>query len=73
MRRRDHVPRCAASPARERRAHRKIGIIGNGNVGSRLAALFTAAGHEVPVGSGSLATSADDAARFGDVVVLAIH
>lgn len=66
----------------------KIGIIGAGKIGSTLARLLTAAGHEVALansrGPGSLqslvrelgprahAMSVDDAARFGDIVVLAV-
>jgi predicted dinucleotide-binding enzyme len=66
----------------------RIGIIGAGNVGSTLARLFVRAGHDVAVansrGSGTLrdleneigehghAVTAAEAARDGDVVVLAV-
>jgi predicted dinucleotide-binding enzyme len=66
----------------------KIGIIGAGMIGSTLARLFTAAGHDVAVsnsrgpaslkslidelGSHGRALDVDAAARFGDVVVLAV-
>ncbi|HKD81912.1 MAG TPA: NADPH-dependent F420 reductase [Candidatus Angelobacter sp.] len=66
----------------------KIGILGAGNIGAAAARLFIAAGHEVAVsnsrGPGSLqalarelgdhahAMTIDDAARFGDVVLLAV-
>ena len=66
----------------------KIGIIGAGNIGATAARLFVNAGHEVALsnsrggeglenviaglkGKGT-ATSIKDAARFGDVVLLAI-
>lgn len=65
----------------------KIGIIGSGNIGGTLARLFTRAGHEVTLansrGAQSLAdfvrelgphahaAGTDDAARFGEVVILA--
>jgi 8-hydroxy-5-deazaflavin:NADPH oxidoreductase len=66
----------------------KIGILGAGNIGAVAARLFVAAGHEVAVsnsrGAESLkdlvhelgprahAMSIDEAARFGDVVLLAV-
>lgn len=65
----------------------KIGIIGSGNIGGTVARLFTNAGHEVALansrGPASLAPlieelgpraramSVNDAAKFGDVVLLA--
>lgn len=66
----------------------KIGILGAGNIGATAARLFVAAGHEVAVsnsrGAESLrelvselgprahAMTIDDAARFGDVILLAV-
>lgn len=66
----------------------KIGILGSGNIGAAAARLFTAAGHEVAVsnsrgpeslrdlvrelGPGAHAMTIDDAARFGEVVLLAV-
>ncbi|MEM7378125.1 MAG: NAD(P)-binding domain-containing protein [Pseudomonadota bacterium] len=50
-----------------------IGILGGGNVGSRLATLCRNAGHDVVVGSRRGDTPLAAAARHGDVVVLAIH
>lgn len=66
----------------------KIGIIGSGNIGATAATLFARAGHEVAVsnsrggeglealvselGEKSRATSTEDAARFGEVVLVAI-
>lgn len=47
----------------------RIGIIGAGQLGSKLEALFTAAGHEVRAGG---RTAARDAAAHGEIVVLAI-
>lgn len=65
----------------------KIGIIGSGNIGGTLARLFTRAGHEVTLansrgpqsladlvrelGPQAHAAGTDDAARFGEVVILA--
>jgi predicted dinucleotide-binding enzyme len=65
-----------------------IGIIGSGHIGGTLARLFTAAGHDVviansrgpdtlaglvdEVGGGLRAATVDEAARFGEVVVVAI-
>jgi 8-hydroxy-5-deazaflavin:NADPH oxidoreductase len=54
-----------------------IGIIGSGNVGSALHALFRAAGHEVRVGSraptaAQATVSVLDAVKQSDVVVLAL-
>jgi predicted dinucleotide-binding enzyme len=52
----------------------KIGIIGSGNVGSRLAALISSAGHDVVVGSrSSPELKAIDAVKHGEIVILAIH
>jgi predicted dinucleotide-binding enzyme len=66
----------------------KIGIIGAGHIGSTLARHFAAAGHEVAIGNSrgpetlrelarelgptARAMTADDAARFGELVVVAI-
>lgn len=66
----------------------KIGILGAGNIGATAARLFIAAGHEVAVsnsrgpdslkdlvrelGPRALAMTIDDAARFGEVVLLAV-
>jgi len=66
----------------------KIGILGSGNIGAAAARLFVAAGHEVALsnsrgpeslraligelGSHAHAMTIDDAARFGDVVLLAV-
>jgi 8-hydroxy-5-deazaflavin:NADPH oxidoreductase len=65
-----------------------IGIIGSGHIGGTLARLFTAAGHDVviansrgpdtldglvdEVGGGLRAATVDEAARSGEVVVVAI-
>jgi predicted dinucleotide-binding enzyme len=65
-----------------------IGIIGSGHIGGTLARLFTAAGHDVviansrgpdtlaglvdEVGGGVRAATVDEAARVGEVVVVAI-
>jgi hypothetical protein len=65
----------------------RIGIIGSGSIGSTLARLWTNAGHEIAIANsrgpdslgelvGSLgplahAMSVEDAARFGEIVVLA--
>jgi 8-hydroxy-5-deazaflavin:NADPH oxidoreductase len=66
----------------------KIGIIGAGKIGSTLAGLFVAAGHQVAIsnsrgpdtladlvaqlGGGAQAMTAADAADFGDVVVVSV-
>ena len=66
----------------------KIGIIGAGNIGATVARLFINAGHEVAVsnsrgpaslqplvkelGAKAHAASKDDAARFGEIVLLAV-
>src|SRR5436309_10668083 len=66
----------------------KIGIIGSGNIGATVAQLFARAGHEVAIsnsrgpeslkelvaelGEKAHAATVEDAARFGDVVLLAI-
>lgn len=53
----------------------KIGIIGNGSVGTRLAALMREAGHDVVVGQRTASEAEpgyEDAARHGQIVVLAI-
>src|SRR5438128_4222623 len=66
----------------------KIGIIGSGNIGANMARLFARAGHEVALsnsrggeGLGTLAaelgakanaTTIENAANFGDVILIAI-
>ena len=66
----------------------RIGIVGSGHIGGTLAELFVKAGHEVAVsnsrgpdsladlvrrlGPAARATTVDQAAGFGDVVVVAI-
>src|SRR5690348_9926164 len=66
----------------------KIGILGAGNIGATAARLFIAAGHEIAVsnsrgpeslkdlarelGSRAQAMTIDDAARFGEMVLLAV-
>jgi predicted dinucleotide-binding enzyme len=66
----------------------KIGIIGSGNIGATCARLFVSAGHEVALsnsrggegledlvaelGSKAHATTIKDAARFGDMILVAI-
>ncbi|HEV7768862.1 MAG TPA: NAD(P)-binding domain-containing protein [Thermoanaerobaculia bacterium] len=66
----------------------KIGIIGAGHIGGTLAKLFIDAGHEIaisnsrgpdtlrdliaPLGTSAHAATPEEAARFGEVVVLAI-
>jgi predicted dinucleotide-binding enzyme len=66
----------------------KIGIIGSGNIGATAAKLFVRAGHEVAIsnsrggvglealtaelGGGARATNIEEAARFGEVVLVAI-
>ena len=66
----------------------KIGIIGSGNIGANAARLFVRAGHEVvlsnsrggqglealvaELGGSATATTIEEAARFGEVVLIAI-
>lgn len=66
----------------------RIGVIGAGQIGGTLAKLFVGAGHEVAVsnsrgtetlaslveelGGRAQATTAEDAARFGEVVVVSV-
>jgi predicted dinucleotide-binding enzyme len=66
----------------------KIAVIGSGQIGSTAARLFVAAGHEVAIanrrgpesleplaqelGGAVHAATVDDAARFGEVVLVAI-
>jgi len=66
----------------------KIGIVGSGNIGANAARLFVRAGHEVALsnsrggqglealveelGDRSHATTIEDAAKFGEVVLIAI-
>ena len=65
-----------------------IGIIGAGNIGANAARLFAQAGHSVAIsnsrgpqsltslvatlGANVTATTVDDAAKFGEVVLLAV-
>jgi 8-hydroxy-5-deazaflavin:NADPH oxidoreductase len=74
--------------ATERGKSMKIGIVGAGNIGANAARLFVQAGHEVAVsnsrgpeslrelveelGDSARATSVEEAARFGEVVLLAV-
>jgi len=51
----------------------KIGILGAGNVGSKLADLMRKAGHDVVIGSRSGQHSLKDAAEHGEIAVIAIH
>ena len=66
----------------------KIGIIGAGKIGGTLAIHFVRAGHEVAVsnsrgpetlsgliakiGAGARAVTAEEAARFGEIVVVSV-
>jgi 8-hydroxy-5-deazaflavin:NADPH oxidoreductase len=66
----------------------RIGIIGSGNIGSAAASQFVRAGHEVAIansrgpdsltglveelGAGARAATVEDAARFGELVLVAI-
>jgi predicted dinucleotide-binding enzyme len=66
----------------------KIGIVGSGNIGATAARLFARAGHEVAIsnsrggaglealveelGGGARATDVEGAARFGEVVLVAV-
>ncbi len=51
----------------------KIGILGAGNVGGKLAKLARTAGHDVRVGSGSGDVSFEQAIEHAEIVVIAIH
>lgn len=51
----------------------KIGILGGGNVGQKLATLAEKAGHEVVVGRRSGPVTFRDAAVDGEIVILAVH
>ncbi len=65
----------------------KIGIIGAGNIGANAAKLFVKAGHEVAIANsrgaetltdlaneiGAQALDLEDAARFGEIVLIAVH
>jgi predicted dinucleotide-binding enzyme len=69
---------------RGRRTGVKIGIIGAGQIGGALAARFVAAGHDVAISNsrgpqtlqgavdGARPMTVEDAARFGEVVVISI-
>lgn len=50
----------------------RIGVIGSGRIGGTTARLFDAAGHDVMIGSRSGPHSIEDAARHGEVVLVAI-
>src|SRR3990170_579955 len=50
----------------------KIGIIGKGNVGTAIAAGLTRAGHEVKHGHRDPKEPVEEAARWGEVIVLAV-
>lgn len=76
------------NPETKGEAEMKIGIIGSGNIGATAARLFARAGHEVAVsnsrggagletliaelGDRARATGIEEAARFGEVVLVAI-
>lgn len=76
------------NPKAKGEAEMKIGIIGSGNIGATAARLFARAGHEVAVsnsrggegletlvaelGDGARATGIEEAARFGEVVLVAV-
>ncbi|MES0884050.1 NADPH-dependent F420 reductase [Roseibium sp. SCP14] len=51
----------------------RIGVLGNGNVGSRLSTLLAQGGYEVLVGSRSGGVSLQQVALHCDIVVVAIH
>ena len=51
----------------------KIGVLGGGNVGGKLANLARDAGHDVAVGGRSGTVSFQDAASHGEIVILAVH
>src|SRR4030043_133593 len=50
----------------------KIGIIGKGNVGTAIAAGLTRAGHEVKFGHRDPEEPVAEAARWGEVIILAV-
>jgi 8-hydroxy-5-deazaflavin:NADPH oxidoreductase len=76
------------NPEAKGKAEMKIGIIGSGNIGATAARLFARAGHEVAVsnsrrgagletlvaelGGRARATGIEEAARFGEVVLVAV-
>jgi 8-hydroxy-5-deazaflavin:NADPH oxidoreductase len=76
------------NPEAKGEAEMKIGVIGSGNIGAAAARLFARAGHEVAIsnsrggagldglvaelGDGARATGIEEAARFGEVVLLAV-
>lgn len=51
----------------------KVSVLGNGNVGGKLAALARSGGHDVMIGSRHGPTTTADAAAHGDIVILAVH
>jgi len=71
-------------PCRPHRSPVKIGVIGAGHVGGTLAARLVAAGHEVAISNsrgpetlqgavdGARPMTVEDAARFGEVIVVSI-
>ena len=84
---RDPVPRPLTGrllPCRPHRSPVKIGVIGAGHVGGTLAARLVAAGHEVAISNsrgpetlqgavdGARPMTVEDAARFGEVIVVSI-
>ena len=84
---RDSVPRHRPGrplPPRPHRSPVKIGVIGAGHVGGTLAARLVAAGHEVAISNsrgpetlqgvvdGARPMTVEDAARFGEVVVVSV-
>jgi 8-hydroxy-5-deazaflavin:NADPH oxidoreductase len=50
----------------------KIGIIGKGNVGTALAKGLSRAGHEIKFGHRDPKEPAEEAAKWGDVIILAV-
>jgi len=83
----DSVPRPRPGRPLAPRPHRspvRIGVIGAGHIGGTLAARLVAAGHEVAISNsrgpetlqgavdGARPMTVEDAARFGDVIVVSI-
>jgi len=50
----------------------RIGIIGKGNVGTALATGFSRAGHEIKFGHRDPKEPVDEAAKWGDVIIMAV-